>query len=373
MSRISGLEKNYPSFHACVDCVTYNHAGYIVDAMDGFCAQKTSFPFVCVIVDDASTDGTLEIIIKYLQENFELNGDSLPHQESTEDYILYFLRHKNNRNCYFAVYQLKYNYYSLGKSKSGLYSGWNNRADYVALCEGDDYWTDASKLQKQCSFLDAHPDYTLVCNRTYLFSQRDGRIVGETYCYPKSRDISVKDMIYRTGLFVSTCSIVYRKEVSEDMPGYWRQCVVGDYPLQIACAMKGKCWYMNEAMSVYRINNVSSWMGKQNWAEGGSDPKRLNVIKSQINMFRGFASDYPQYKRLFQNKIAEHINRNIPKRDSDVNVAKQHLACFADEIGNYSLRWKLDLFFRKCRIPRIRGLYTRLFLRGFRHRRLYYS
>lgn len=359
-------------YQVFVNCLTYNHASFIKDAMEGFCMQQTNFPYVCGIIDDASTDGTLEIIRHYLDNHFDLLDDSVVKRDETEDCIRVFAQHKTNKNCFFLVVFLKYNHY-LKKSKATYVEEWKRRAKYVALCEGDDYWTDASKLQKQCSFLDTHPDYTLVCNRTYLFSQRDGRIVGETYCYLKSQDISVKDMIYRTGLFVSTCSIVYRKEVSEDMPDYWRQCAVGDYPLQIACAMKGKCWYMDEAMSVYRINNRSSWMGMQKWSEGGSNPKRLNVIQSQIKMFQGFASDYPQYKRLFQNKIADHINRNIPKRYSDANNVKLHMSYFADEIKKYNLKWKIDLFFRKCRIPGIRRYYTKWFMRGFSHKRLYYT
>ena len=137
-------------------CNTYNQASYIKDTMDGFCMQQTSFPFACLIMDDASTDGEPEVIKQYLNDHFDTEWT-----KETDDYHLTVARHQENRNCYFAVYLLKYNHYSIKKPRLKYYKGLTDEIDYVALCEGDDYWTDAHKLQKQADALDANPQATL--------------------------------------------------------------------------------------------------------------------------------------------------------------------------------------------------------------------
>ena len=144
-------------FKVSVWCNTYNQTSYIKDTMDGFCMQQTSFPFVCLIMDDASTDGEPEVIKQYLNDHFDTEWT-----KETDDYHLTLARHQENKNCYFAVYLLKYNHYSIKKRRLRYYKELTDEIDYVALCEGDDYWTDKHKLQKQADALDANPQATLV-------------------------------------------------------------------------------------------------------------------------------------------------------------------------------------------------------------------
>ena len=120
-----------------VSCMTYNHSAFIVDAMNGFCRQQTNFPFVCTIIDDCSTDGEQQVIIKYLQTNFDLGTDSITRTDETNDYKLIFSRHKINKNCFFVVLFLKYNHYKK-KAKSPYISEWNQGSKYYAICECDD-------------------------------------------------------------------------------------------------------------------------------------------------------------------------------------------------------------------------------------------
>ena len=150
-------------FLVSVRCLTYNHSAYIEDAMNGFCMQKTDFPYVCVILDDASTDGEQEVIKNYLAANFEeISKDMI---EETENYNLYFARHIDNKNCYFVVYFLNWNHF--GKKPKGPYlERWENNSKYVAYCEGDDFWIDNRKLQKQVEYLERNHDYTMICSRT---------------------------------------------------------------------------------------------------------------------------------------------------------------------------------------------------------------
>ena len=99
-----------PTYKVCVWCNTYNQASYIKDNMDGFCMQQTNFPFICLIMDDASKDGEQEVIRQYLSDHFTVGS-----RKETDDYHLTLARHKDNKNCYFAVFLLKYNHYSIKK------------------------------------------------------------------------------------------------------------------------------------------------------------------------------------------------------------------------------------------------------------------
>lgn len=356
-----------------VRCYTFNHVSYIKDALDGFCMQETSFPFVCVIVDDASTDGEQETIKAYLQEHFDLDNTSIVRNEETDDYVMTVAQHKENKNCFFVVYFLKYNHYGtqkLRQRKSQYISEWFNHVKYVALCEGDDYWITFDKLQKQVFYLEKHTSCSMVCNRTKLFSERLQQFIGENYCYKKSQIVDAKDVICKTGEFISTCSIVYKVTVMENYPDYCLKCKVGDYPLQIMCAMKGNVYYFNEIMSVYRVQNTNSWTGKTHW--GKMNIQMREITKSIVEMFRGFAKDYPKYKTVFNDKIAVQINTRIPLWRSPQKEIIEYLDFFSDEIKDYSLRWRLDMWIRKVKIPKIRWWYTKQIMRNYSPNKKYY-
>ena len=350
-----------------IHCATYNHGPYIRQCLDGFSMQKTEFPFLAVVVDDASTDEEQEILRDYISS--ELDSATLQTEE-TDEYIMVIATHKNNPNCTFVIYFLKYNHYSINKSRRPYFIVWDNVVKYIAPCEGDDYWIDPLKLQKQVGFLEENPDFTMVCNRTKLYSEKRKKFIGENYCYNRSQVVNPKDVIYRTGLFISTCSRVYKKDILEDIPDYWAKCKVGDYPLQIMCTMKGNVYYFNEPMSVYRVENSNSWMGQQKW--GKLDKGRLEVIESQINMFKGFTKDFPQYKKYFDRKIANHINRFIPAKRPQEEI-DQYMEFFREDIENYSLFQKFDLWMCKLRMPKVRYLYKLLFQRQYSERKKIYQ
>lgn len=153
-------------------CATYNHSPYITDAMNGFVMQKTDFPFVCTIMDDASTDGEQEVIKKYMQNFFDLQDSSVAYERDTDYGHLTFAQHKTNKNCFFAIILLKENHYSQRKNKAPYLTEWMD-TKYIALCEGDDYWTDPLKLQKQVDFLEKHEECSLCCHRYKIYSEAD--------------------------------------------------------------------------------------------------------------------------------------------------------------------------------------------------------
>lgn len=359
-------------FKVCVQCFTYNHVNFIENTMNGFCMQQTSFPFICMIVDDASTDGEPEVIRKYVENNFDLTEKSVIRNEDTDDYKMTFARHKENKNCYFVVYYLKYNHCSIRKPKYPYLSEWLDNATYLALCEGDDYWIEETKLQKQSSYMDDHPDCTMTCNRTKLYSEKKKKYTGEQYCRNSDGILNPVDIINRTGIYIPTCSIMYRPEIKKKYPDYCKYGRVGDYPLQITAAMKGRVYYFDKCMSVYRRANSASWMGQQQ--RETLNPIRLKVVCGQKNMFEGFANDYPAYKMVLKDKIFEHILRNMPKPIGENKENMQtYQNFFPEEFSNLTLKWKIYYIFCKSRIPGIKELYHNTILRKYRPKYVFYD
>ena len=250
-------------FKVAVKCFTYNHASFIKDALDGFCIQETDFPYVCIIIDDASTDGEQEVIGQYLSEHFSLE-DEVTGKEETEDYLLTFARHKTNLNCFFAVLFLKYNHYNK-KSKAPYYQQWTNHVPYLALCEGDDYWTDPSKLQKQVDFLEKHQDY-VICSHDFInfieerkaFASRSSyaaikRVQGERKYLEYSLDNYFErwwthplTCVYRNGSYLDRIPSQQYKNYRDDVYFY--------YVLK-----EGKGALLYDIMGVYRIHGHGEW------------------------------------------------------------------------------------------------------------------
>ena len=286
----------------CVRCMTFNHAPYIVDAMNGFTMQQTTFPFVCTIVDDASTDGEQEIIRNYLHENFDLKDNSIVRNEETDDYVLCFAQHKMNKNCYFAVLWLKFNHYSIKKAKKPYLVEWDNNAKYIAMCEGDDYWIDPLKLQKQFNFMEAHPEYSLCFHANYeLFPSGEKKIYK-----PKElkEQYSPDDVILGGGGFMATCSMFYRGKylLNEGKPDFLRNCPIGDLPLMLYYVAKGNIGYIDEVMSVYRRIVPGSWSIRQ------------NGIRAQFKHYKASLKMYDEYDKYTGYKYHHTILKRKKQR-----------------------------------------------------------
>jgi len=245
------------NFTVYVSCMTFNQAPYIEDTMNGFCMQQTTFPYVAVIIDDASTDGESEIIQRYLQEHFDLEAPNALHEE-TDDYLLTFARHKANQNCFFAVYLLKYNFYSIKKSKESMFGRWGSNAPFVSICEGDDYWTDHNKLQQQVDFLESHPEYSM-CFHDVDIKAEPGRERYDVFGKLEDRDYTgLENMITWS---VPTCSMVMRCEMYHSRPKN-PKFTMGDNVLILHCSRNGKLRCIPKKMGVYRLT-PTSWIGGQ--------------------------------------------------------------------------------------------------------------
>ena len=249
-------------FKVSVWCNTYNQASYIKDTMDGFCMQQTSFPFACLIMDDASTDGEPAVIRQYLDDHFDTEWT-----KETDDYHLTLARHQENRHCYFAVYLLKYNHYSIKKPRLKYYREVTDEIDYVALCEGDDYWTDAHKLQKQADALDANPQATLVYTN---FQTVDGE--GNPISRPFIKDFPGRShsgdnlpTLLRYGNYIMVLTSMYRYKVFESE--YLTNSPVRmDFNTTMAAALMGDFIWLPEQTACYR--SLESGMVRSNLQKG---------------------------------------------------------------------------------------------------------
>ena len=305
-----------------IRCITYNHEPYIRQCLEGFVMQQTNFRFEAIVHDDASTDCTALIIKEYA--------------EKYPDIIKPIFEAENQWSKHDGTLQRIMNEACQGK--------------YTAMCEGDDFWIDPLKLQKQVNFLEENPNCSLVCNRTKRYSESKKRFISDNCCYERPQYVSPDDIIVKGGLFISACSVVYRTSVKSNYPSYCINCHVGDYPLVIMSVMKGDVFYMNDCMSVYRVENDTSWVGR-NREKKLSTSKLLGII-SEIRMLQGFQNQYPQYNNAFQKRINNYILSNIPNSINDPEGYNIFTKALNKEISSikgsmvFYLWWKSSRFFK---------------------------
>lgn len=215
-----------------VICLTYNHAEFIRQALEGFVMQQTDFPFEVIVHDDASTDGTADIIREYANKYPKI------------------IR---------PVFQVQ-NQWSQGCSIVKKFIAPLVRGEYVALCEGDDYWTNPLKLQKQADFLEANPDYSLCFHPVVVHwddrRERDSRYPGEN----QVRKFDFKTLLKQN--FIATNSVLYRWRFRRDDVSLIADGVLpGDWFLHLLHAQVGKIGFLPEVMAVYRRHQGGIWTG----------------------------------------------------------------------------------------------------------------
>lgn len=211
-------------------CNTYNHVNFIRQCLDGFIMQQTSFPFEILVHDDASTDGTAEIVREY---------------------------ERNYPDLIKPIYQ-KENQYSKGVKVSLTYQYSRAKGKYIALCEGDDYWTDPLKLQKQVDFLEANPVYSMCFTRCQFYYERDQEI---REIYPLS---IINDGVITMSHFISGCEIpqtltlLFRREMLEK--SLFHKCAyANDICLYYFLLKKGPAFCIPSCMGCYRIHSGGVW------------------------------------------------------------------------------------------------------------------
>jgi glycosyltransferase involved in cell wall biosynthesis len=213
-----------PCLSICIQ--TYEHVSFIRQCLEGLLLQKTTFPFEILLGDDGSTDGTRELCIAY--------AEKYPNK------IRLFLHHRENN--------IKVNGSPTGRFNF-LYNLYNARGKYIALCEGDDYWTDPLKLQKQVDFLERQSDYIGCFHYTQTIKENGelGRVFG---LHSNKIDFVALDTFSSLALF-HTSSLVFLRSAFI-IPVWFTKVVSGDMALFSIIAAKGKLRCLPEIMSVYR-------------------------------------------------------------------------------------------------------------------------
>jgi len=217
--------------------------------MKGFAMQETSFPVITLIVDDASTDGEPDIIRKFLVDNFMKPF----RQEETDDYHLLCASHKTNPNCTFVALFLKYNHYSIKKDKFAYLSEWLNNAKYYALCEGDDFWINPEKLQKQVDYLEQHENCALCYCDSKIVNKESNEIVFRKV---NRRSGECAKSLILDGNYLITAGVCYRSMYENEWYDILKSIpfplLLDDKPHWIFLSSKGSFFYIPEKLVAYR-------------------------------------------------------------------------------------------------------------------------
>lgn len=238
------------SYKVLCRCYTYNQALYIEDALNGFIMQQTDFPFVCLVVDDCSTDGEQEVIKAFL--NRECNMESAEYYEDDITNVIY-VKHKTNVNCYMAVYLLKENLYKQKERKMAYVIPWRNSCEYEAMCEGDDYWIDQLKLQKQANYLDSNTDCVCVHTPAYVYNQSARSLTQKTVGSEFNGSLELLSSNKICTLASMTRATILNDY--ESIKNNWntKGWSMGDYPRWLCISKLGSIKFINEVSSVYRV------------------------------------------------------------------------------------------------------------------------
>ena len=308
------MEQHYPQpkqeYKVLVRCFTFNQSKYIEDTLNGFIMQKTDFPFVCVVVDDCSTDGEQEVINAFLER--ECKMEEAEHFDNENAFIIY-VSHKSNPNCIFFFFFLKKNLYKQQEKKASLMSLWRNCCKYEALCEGDDYWIDPLKLQKQVDFMDAHEDYGLCFTDFNLTKgKRNHRSLIK-------EDGNYLPEIFTSTVQIGTLTVLYRLDLFKKLPKCFRNknWPMGDHPLWIEFAHESKLKYLPSITANYRIT--------ENSASHNEDiQKEIDFIKSAYEI-KNFYSEYYNF-RYSESKKKCYLNiMKIAFKHQDRKCAHKYL------------------------------------------------
>ncbi|MDA8807644.1 glycosyltransferase [Flavobacteriaceae bacterium] len=222
-----------------VKMITYKHEKFIKQAIEGVLMQETDFEFNLIIADDCSPDNTHEIVNKIIKNH-------------SKGFKIKYFRHEKN----------------IGMYDNGLFAINKCKGKYIALCEGDDYWTDPLKLQKQLEFLEKDKEYSMVFTpalKKFENANKPNKIRNRYFNY-NSDDFQLENILKLGGGFYPTCSAMFLNKIFDinNSMKYLKIHSTGDYPIAILAAIKGKIGYIDDVTSVYRVqdNSVSNKLFK---------------------------------------------------------------------------------------------------------------
>ena len=234
--------------------LTYNHEQYVKQALDSALAQQTDFEVEIVIGEDCSTDNTRAIVVDYV-ERYPGRVRALLHEAN------------------------------VGMSRNVVLVLEACTGEYIALLEGDDYWTDPHKLQKQVDFLDSHPDYAISAHNVTVVQSNGKSIISDSLYYstPPFDTFTIEELAKANVLPTASC--VYRNYFTAGpaptgVPEWLNRAKIGDFCMHMLIARFGKVKYFHEAMGVYRVHQGGVWSVQ-------SELKRNALIFDTIQLMKG--------------------------------------------------------------------------------------
>ena len=210
--------------------ITYGHQDYIEQAINSVLNQKTNFDIELIVANDNSPDNTNEIVQRIITSHPKGNK------------ILYL-----NNSINLGIMP---NFVQALKKCSGK---------YIALCEGDDYWTNENKLQQQVDFLDKNEKFAICYHAVSI--DENNEIKQDIITKRTNKETTILDLA--KGNFMHTCSVVYRNYLFAEFPNYFTQSPIGDYYLHMLNARFGKIYFFEENMANYRVHDSSYWSSKK--------------------------------------------------------------------------------------------------------------
>ena len=296
-------------------CITHNHENYIAECLDGFIMQKCSFKYEILINDDASDDNTAAIIREYEKKYPEILK---------------------------PLYQTE-NQYSLGVRPMNQFNWSRAKGKYIAMCEGDDYWTDPLKLQKQVDFLEKNKEYGMVhTNHHKLENNTITKNIKNKIFIPQG---NVREDLLREN-FISTLTVCFNLEKynsTKKMAG--SNYLMGDYPIWMAFALNSKIGYLADSTAVYRYLENSA-------SHSNNKLKQFNFIKSTFKMKFDFIDNY-QFNKETIKKVNESYCKYLFKYAvllNESNIIDEFKSFTKNKISSKIKFYKFFFMFRKERL-----------------------
>ena len=276
-------------------CLTYNHESYIADALEGFMAQKVDFPIECLVVNDCSTDGTLQVVRTY--------------QEKYPGKIRVIMPPQNTR----------------GKIGKEVYPQFHGK--YIALCEGDDYWVDEHKLQKQVDYMEEHPTCACCCCNSFYLDQnnleesrKEKKVMGPV---EDMDHLDVQSYLENEEYVGGSATMLYRN-YHEKLPTWVNRFDFGDLTRFLQAFKHGYVHYSGEVRAIYRINVPGSYNGRINALKPEERAsKRLRYWEDVCAVWQYFNIDTGyRWDEAIQKGIRNIRNRYIAKEYGNLRIAK---------------------------------------------------
>jgi glycosyltransferase involved in cell wall biosynthesis len=247
--------------------ITYNHEKYVATALESIVTQKVNFDFELIIGEDCSTDKTRAICEDYAAR--------YPH-------IIRLL--PSDRNY--------------GPMNNALRVFHECKGEYVAVCEGDDYWTDTNKLQRQVDFLDANPDYAMCFTGVEVRDEMGWNYPQDFYFPAHTKDTyTIEDLILSDKVITPTATLLFRNVLPDPFPEFFRHTFSGDLFLQMLAADKGKVKYLDTKMAVYR--NHSGGLSKSP-AQAERTNNSIKQLYLDANKYFNYKYDAVIRRRIFE-------------------------------------------------------------------------